>query len=53
MNRNAIILTLLLGFSFLVLGSQLSACNTVKGAGQDIKSAGKAIEHKAEETKSY
>jgi len=53
MNRNVIIPTLLLGFSFLVLGSQLSACNTVKGAGQDIKSVGKAIENKAEQKKSY
>ena len=35
----------------LLLG--LSGCNTVKGAGQDVKSAGQAIERKAEEKKSY
>jgi predicted small secreted protein len=37
----------------LTLGGGLSACNTVKGAGQDIKAAGKGIENKAEEKKSY
>jgi len=31
----------------------LSACNTVKGAGQDIKAAGQAIERKAEQKKHY
>lgn len=39
--------------ALMLLGGNLSACNTVKGAGQDIKSAGKAIEHTAEDTKSY
>jgi len=29
----------------------LSACNTVEGAGQDIKSAGKAIENTADDAK--
>lgn len=29
----------------------LSACNTVKGAGQDIKAIGAAIERKAEQKK--
>jgi predicted small secreted protein len=29
----------------------LSACNTVEGAGKDIKSTGNAIEHKAQEEK--
>jgi predicted small secreted protein len=53
MKHKSIIPTILLGLSFLLLGGSLSACNTVKGAGQDIKSAGKAIENKAEEKKSY
>ena len=35
------------------LAGGLSACNTVKGAGQDLKSAGQAIERKAEEKKHY
>lgn len=52
MTKKPIILTLLLGLSLFLSGA-LSACNTVKGAGQDIKSAGKGIEKKAEEEKSY
>ena len=36
------LLVLILFFSF-----NLTACNTIKGAGQDIKSAGKAIEEAA------
>lgn len=31
----------------------LSACNTVSGAGKDIKAAGGAVTEKAEEVKSY
>jgi len=34
-------------------GSLLSACNTTAGAGKDMSAAGKAIEHSAEEHKSY
>jgi len=52
MKYSSVIPALLLGLSFL-LGGSLSACNTVKGAGQDIKSVGKAIENKAEQKKSY
>lgn len=52
MKKKPIVVTVLLGLS-LVLGGGLSACNTVKGAGQDIKSAGKGIENKAEEEKKY
>lgn len=52
MKHKLVFLTILLGLS-LLLGGNLSACNTVKGAGQDLKSAGKAIENKAEEKKSY
>ena len=33
----------------IVLG--FAACNTVEGAGKDIKSTGKAIEHTAEDAK--
>ncbi|HAO34145.1 MAG TPA: entericidin A/B family lipoprotein [Candidatus Competibacter sp.] len=52
MKKKPLVLTVLLGLS-LVLGGGLSACNTVKGAGQDIKSAGKGIENKAEDKKTY
>ena len=34
----------LLGFAVLALAFVLSACNTVKGVGQDIQKAGSAIE---------
>lgn len=52
MNRKFAANVALLVASVLVGGS-LSACNTVKGAGQDMKSAGKAIEKKAENEKTY
>lgn len=35
----------------LVLALGFSACNTVEGAGQDIKSTGKAIERTADDNK--
>ena len=53
MKYSSVIPALLLGLSFLLLGGGLSACNTVKGAGQDIKSVGKAIENKEKQKKSY
>ena len=31
--------------------STLAACNTVEGAGRDVKSAGKAVERTAEDAK--
>lgn len=31
----------------------LSACNTIRGAGEDIEAAGDAIEDEAEENKTY
>jgi len=34
-----------------VLAMALSACNTVEGAGRDIKSTGKAIEKSADDNK--
>ncbi len=52
MKRLTAITLLLLG-AIPLLGVGLTGCNTVKGAGQDVKSAGKAIENKAEEKKSY
>ena len=52
MNRKFAATIALLAVS-LLLGGNLSACNTIKGAGQDMKSAGKAIENKAEEKKTY
>jgi entericidin B len=35
----------------LVLSLGLAACNTIEGAGQDIKSTGKAIERTADDNK--
>ncbi len=49
-------ISLILGLfaaSLCLTGAGLSGCNTVKGAGQDLKSAGQAIERKAEQKKSY
>jgi entericidin B len=31
----------------------LAACNTVEGAGQDLKAGGQAIENSADRTKNY
>ncbi len=39
-----------LGFALLV-PAMLAACNTVEGAGKDIKSGGKAIEDTARDVK--
>lgn len=47
MKRTTAIMSLLLGTFLILAGSGLSACNTIKGAGQDIKSAGEAIERTA------
>ena len=41
-------LAVLAGF---VLG--ISACNTVEGAGKDVKAAGQGIENAADKTKKY
>jgi predicted small secreted protein len=35
----------------IVLALGFSACNTIEGAGQDIKSTGKAIERTADDSK--
>jgi predicted small secreted protein len=37
----------------LVLQMSLTACNTIRGAGQDVKAAGGAIEKSAEKAKTY
>lgn len=37
--------------ALLLALSSLTACNTVEGAGQDIKSGGKAIEETAKDAK--
>lgn len=34
-----------------IAAGALAACNTIEGAGQDIKSTGKAIERTADENK--
>ncbi len=45
--------TLALLFLFLALVGFLSGCNTMSGVGEDVESAGGAIEHSAEKNKSY
>lgn len=44
MNKNMLVL---LGLSALLL----TACNTMEGAGRDIKAGGKHLEHAAQENK--
>ena len=53
MKRTSLIAPLLLGLFLSFTGISLSACNTVKGAGQDIKSAGQAIARTAQHAKPY
>lgn len=53
MKRKSATTILLFCASLCLAGAGLSGCNTVKGAGQDLKSAGQAIERKAEQKKSY
>ena len=50
-NKIMRLLTLLL--SVLVLQISLVGCNTMQGAGEDVKAAGSAVEKKAKEEKSY
>ncbi len=40
--------TITLALSALIGASALSACNTVEGAGKDIKAGGEAIEREAD-----
>ena len=48
--RQLILLAVTTVFSVATL-SALSACNTVEGAGRDVKSAGSSVERKAQEEK--
>jgi len=45
----AIIAMVLAGFGL----SMLAACNTMEGAGQDVKAAGQKVENSAEKHKNY
>ena len=47
LNRLLLLLTLLL------FGIALGGCNTIEGAGKDVKAAGDAVEKAAKSTKSY
>ncbi len=47
LNRLLLLLTLLLA------GAAVAGCNTIEGAGKDVKAAGGAIEKAAEKTKTY
>lgn len=53
MSRTFILTLLMLLGASPMLAGMLGGCNTIKGAGQDIKSAGQAIERKAEQKKRY
>lgn len=46
--RLLVLLTTVLAVHFSLIG-----CNTVKGAGQDVKAAGSAVEKEAKEKKTY
>ena len=41
----------LVAVALIVTGLGLSACNTVEGAGKDVKSAGSAVEGAAKDAK--
>lgn len=51
--RATLATTFLSLFLLTAAGSLLTACNTTEGAGKDMSAAGKAIEHSADEHKSY
>lgn len=51
MNHNIIRLALLAIPLFLVM--TLSACNTIKGVGDDMSAAGDALSEEADEKKTY
>ena len=44
---------LLLLVTLLLLGAAVAGCNTIEGAGKDVKAAGGAVEKAAKSTKSY
>ena len=43
----------LLSLTLLVFGAVLAGCNTIEGAGKDVKAAGTAVEKAASKNKSY
>ena len=47
LNRCLLLVTLLL------VGAAVAGCNTIEGAGKDVKAAGGAVEKAAKSTKSY
>jgi predicted small secreted protein len=47
--RNSILERSVLLAGLVFLGAPIAACNTVEGAGKDIKSVGHAVEHTADE----
>jgi predicted small secreted protein len=44
---------LLLLLTLLLFGVALAGCNTIEGAGKDVKAAGGAVEKAAKSTKTY
>jgi predicted small secreted protein len=47
--RNSVLNRSLLLAGLVFLGAPIAACNTVGGAGKDIKNVGHAVEHTADE----
>ena len=47
LNRFLLLVTLVL------VGAAVAGCNTIEGAGKDVKAAGGAVEKAAKSTKSY
>jgi predicted small secreted protein len=43
----------LLTLTLLFVGATLAGCNTIEGAGKDVKAAGGAVEKAAKSTKTY
>ena len=43
----------LLTLTLLIVGAALNGCNTIEGAGKDVKAAGGAVEKAAKSTKTY
>ncbi|HST01096.1 MAG TPA: entericidin A/B family lipoprotein [Usitatibacter sp.] len=50
MNKVKTLIAMLVGMSFLAV---LGACNTIEGAGKDVKAAGNGVEKEAKENKKY
>ncbi len=44
---------LLLSLTLLLVGAAAAGCNTIEGAGKDVKAAGGAVEKAAKSTKTY